>query len=500
MRLLFTLALVVTSIAFAPTVHASSDVTVSVAGGSLHLTGSSSSEIITIDQVGLADPHEYRVTPGVGTTVNGFVNAQTFTAVKKDLVIDAGGGSDNYFVIDARIARDVRFAAPASGNETLTLHRVKVGRDVRTESDGAVSALILASVIVGRDLRVRGGDATDTITTTELLDVGGDVRFDPRGGDDGMALTGASVHGGVTMSGDSGTDSLAVDDSSIGGPTRFIDTAGQSFLSILRSTVGAVTFRSGSDQDAASLAEVRVRGECSLDLGDADCAASLGNCVFERKVRVRFGTGAVAFNIDTATTIERGLDVSFGNGANLFKLDSVAIAGGFVVRGGTGGNEVDLMTTSISGTTRCSLGDAAVGKVNVLNVIESRFTKLVKYTGGNGSDRFLVGFSTLDGGARADLGDGTNEAAVTISACRDLRIDGGAQDDVILVSHDLTLSRGCRIDAGDGPNTITIGDVLVHQDLTVRAGSGDDMLVVSPELIVGGKKKFDLGGGTNTGP
>ena len=52
------------------------DVSVSVSGGSLRVVGSSDSDVVTIDQTGLAETHEFRVAPGASTTINGSAAAR----------------------------------------------------------------------------------------------------------------------------------------------------------------------------------------------------------------------------------------------------------------------------------------------------------------------------------------------------------------------------------------------------------------------------------------
>ncbi len=494
--------LLVASLSAARLALAASDVSVSVAGGTLRVLGSASTDHITIDQLGIADPHEFRVTPGVGTTVNGSASAAQFGGVKKDIRIAAGGGvGDQFTVADARVPRDLRVTTtgPDTDSMNCTTARCTILHDLRVDASGASILLEMRRARIRDDLRVRGSGGIDQVLFDGIVAVGGDVRVDLRGGEDLFSMRSTHIEGRLDINGGVARDTNIVSDSIVEGPIRLVAADDDTSLSIDASTVASVSMKSGDGADALGIEDSLVLGEASASLGAGLNRIATSDTTFARAARFRSGAGPDDFELGTNTAFERAASFALGDGANTCVANEASFASGARIRVGDDADIVTVIDSACRGLLQCSVGGAPVGMLNSAQFQRSRIDGDLRVTGGAGVDEFVTLSSRIAREVRYALGAGANTGQVIDTRARGIRIEAGSGLDQLLVASDDVVARDVRVEAGGGANQIGIGGTI-HGDLRVDAGSGNDALTFDADLLVVGTTKVDLGAGTNSGP
>ncbi len=475
------------------------DVSITVSGGSLRVTGSSGSDSVTIDQEVVSGPHEFRVLPGASTTVNGSASEQTFPGVKKDVVITSGGGADSWFLNVAKVPRDLRLEATVNGSASLSCVDAEIVRDLRIDADGATASPIVIATEIGRNVVFRGGDGPDEMSFDTSVAVGGDIRCDPGGGNDTFQIIQADVRGRITLTQSPGGDALLISDSQVGGAVRAVDLDGGTIVTIRRSTIPSLAVKTGSGMDRVDFDSALVLGSASASLGAGANEFEFSSSTIDGKARFRGGPDNDQVVIDTNTEFVRGMRFALGDGAASINASNWSSGGNARVTCGAAADSIIVALASIAGSLRFDLGDSS-GGANQLTLNTCRITKSLSCFGKDGDDVCVAAFTAIGGDLRFALGNGENQGVTTATLCRDLRIAAGAQDDVISIGNDSKVAGDARIDAGNGANTMAVHDATVRGNLSVKAGTGNDFLSIAGAAVIVGKTKVDLGSGTNTGP
>ncbi len=494
-------AFVVASLLLPASALRAGDSTVVVKNGSLRITASTGDDALTIDQAGIADPHVFRVAPSGGSTVNGSAISQTFAGVKKDVLLDPGGGSDSIVVSIARIPRDLKIASAAIGALGVNLNTVTIGRDLT--SDLPRTPIVLHPVFsrIGRDVQVRGSDQFDSLSFGVELVIGRDVRFDGRGDTDVLTLIHAAVGGRVTIADSPGSDAVFVSSCTIDGALRVDDQTQETTATLDFSTIGSLSIETGSLTDAVNLSRVVVRGKSLISLGGGGDAAQFSETSFGGPVRILTGAGGDFATLQDNCVLSGGAQIDLGSGDNQLTFMKSSSAKSLVIAGGSGKDTLTVQEAHVGGSLRLRAGDSPRGMDQApLSLTSLRVDGSLELVAGNGTNVVSAVDSTIGDDVRMRFGAGDNEVHLLAVRGRNCRIDGGSGAETFELSGGCGWRGDTRIEAGAGDNELTIGDGTYRGDVTVRAGAGDDMLTVNAAAVIVGKRKIDLGAGTNTGP
>ncbi len=478
------------------------DVSATVTGGTLKITGTSGADQFIVDQIGVIDPGQFRVIPGAGTTVNGSMIVLSFTGVKKDIVIETGGGTDAMTITNARVPRDLRLVAAGVGGDitTLNLSLVTVGRDYRAESTGGQVLLSLVASAVGRDVRAIGSDATDLLELDPTVAVGRDVRFDPRGDDDTFKIVRSDVAGDVILDSNPGITFTTLRDGNVDGTFRTADLDGNLALTFESMRVGSVNVRCGDSSDGLVFTQSLVSAKVTADLGDGQNTFVSNLSEFDGRVRLKAGSGPDLFNIASSTSFGDSLDLSLGEGANNLFTKGWSVAGDVRIRAGAAVDDLHLEALIVHGDVHCDAGGSSAIDPNSVSFDLVQVGGTLSAKAGDGADDWKLESTVIGGDLRLSPGPGESAVEISQGSMRGLRFDGDAGGDHVLIHDGPTVRRTARFALGEGANQLTIDESLFREDLRVTAGTGDDVMQLSIAAVIGGKTKVDLGGGANAGP
>jgi len=188
------------------------------------------------------------------------------------------------------------------------------------------------------------------------------------------------------------------------------------------------------------------------------------------------------------------------------------------INGRIGGN-VKLTTGNGLDTVTTTIGDVSVGGSFVMN--DSAGANVFNANGFSydvGLAMTMNGVSVfaMGGGALLDVGGaltisrpGSSNVPVTViidTATADiggaLKITGGLDNDVVVITSAFSLNGSATLNLGDGINTFvltpTAGGTGIAGNLSYTGKSGVDVAVLGVDSVIGGNATFNLGGGINT--
>ncbi len=498
----FALALVALAAASAPL--RAGDVTVSVSGGSLQVVASATTDDVTIDQAGVANAKQFRVTPNAGTTVNGSAAPSLFDGVTKDVRYSYPSGIHTALVDRARIARDLRVIGGDSGMGTLFTTATRVDGDVRGSTAGGRVLLRIGTTVVKGDCRIDGGAAGDDLTVGENSAIFGDVELDGRndgGSGDIILVNRCHVRGRVEMKGGIGSDSLAVNEAAVDRDVVMKDDSGDDSCEFIKADVaGDVNCKLGVGNDRLLFSRSQVHGKVTFKAGAGDNTLSVEETALDGAVRMSAPFSSETVDVTDGSLIRGDLTVRCPGGDLTVVVDESAIVGDFRVdHAGDGG----LVSAGI--TESSLLGDVALllQSAHGTGVVIAGFDTVnvgrdISLRAGDGGDMF--GIEAVECGGNCDLriGGGNQQLECAGLRARQLSITSGDGDDALAVSNDTVIRGDVRIRAGAGGNAIVLQDTTVGDDLFVRTGAGNDTFSQTSTAI-GDDRDVDLGGGTNVG-
>ncbi len=229
------------------------DVSVSVGGGDLRITGDSSSNEIRVSQVAIPDlGRGYRFEGVNGTTVNGqdvFV-LHDASVVDDDIRINMRGGDNKVALIGPdEFGHDVPFSVAGDlmirsggGNDTIYVELVGVEGDVSIRTRGGEDAIVTNLETVGNRMQIQSGSGNDLVQITQLtaanqvminlgsgddtlmtagVNVASDFDIKMGAGEDGMFAISSIFAAGLSLNGGSSADILV--DKAAGGTTGSVD-------------------------------------------------------------------------------------------------------------------------------------------------------------------------------------------------------------------------------------------------------------------------------------
>ncbi len=473
------------------------DVTVAVTNGSLVLTGTASSDDVVVDQSGLATPDQFRVTPGVGTTVNGSGSAATFSAVTKDIIFRLDAGVNSASIEESKLPRDVRVEAGAAGSTQLQISKSTVKDDVLASTGGGAILVTIESGIVRDDVEFAGGPAADRFAVSGRALVFGSIAFDGAAGDDRIEVENSNFAGDVDCEGGADDDLFSFETLVCEADVSIHDDLGDDALELDRSEVdGSLKVELGTSGDVASMSRSFCGGSTLIALGDGNNLIEMEESHFAGAFKTTAGDGADGIAVSGTCSFDRNVSIAVGDGTNSVTLIGLVVGGNVKCVGGSGVDEFAfgdgrglrsakfvLGTTPPMASDRVTVNDATIdGSVKVISA-------------GRSDCDFLS--THLRGGVKAILGPGDNEFSAVGSTVTDFRVNSGDGNDLIAFQSGSVANGDVVISGANGNNIVNVLNSAIKRDLEVSTGSGNDT-ISSVGTIVGGTKTVDPGAGADT--
>ena len=398
------------------------DVTASVSGGVLTITGDNVSNNIAISAGANAGEVVVSGATTTGTDegntlVNGQADAVTFTGVTDDIVVQMNEGFDKVVVTDLDIAGDFR-ATLGAGNDSL-IFRSAASMSADLDLNGTAE-LTYGPVHIGGDVRVFGGFGNDRFVTADAR-IDGDLEFFGGAGNDQVAVSGSVATNGVgddvTLDLGTGENTVNASNFSVGGDLSIDDQ---------EATAGS----------SVTLFNVHVEGDIDLDTSDFNdtvvVQGSTGVDAQLHAVNVAVDTGAGDDSITVRHVTAGTLDVSSGTGHDTVLIANAAVSDTLQIRTWAGRDTVTINDVEVA-HLRVDTGsgnDLASVKLNNVDAVDAVFNT------GAGTDTLSLNashFSSL----RVNLGNGRDTAVLTgVTVDTVFEIDGGNGIDVF--TDDLT--------------------------------------------------------------
>ncbi len=473
------------------------DSTVTVTNGALVIAGSSSADDLTIDQDGLTNPKQFRITPTGGSTVNGSASAQLFNGVSQDVKCSLGDGLDKLAIVRAVLPRDLRITGGAAGNLALTVSFATVKRDCRVTTANQRIGAVIERTILRRDVRFAGGSDGDQFIVGEGSIVARNLRINAGGSSDFIQVDHSLVRGDFVVDGGDGDDIMSVAISTVEGDVRVTDDDGTDDFDLFDATVqGSARARLGSGNDSASVQCGTVGKGVDLDLGSGNNTLFTLGARLENRLKVRAGAGNDEMSIYVSTSIQGSASFRMGDGVNVLDGQNAEFARGLNVKFGAGADTFTADRITVVGPTKVDLGRVEDPESDAVSFLRSAFGQDLFVSGNSGVQDVILTDLFIDRRLGVKLGDGGKSIAVVTSRTETADLRTGSATDVITLSDNTIVSHDLVIRSGDGDNLMTLFKATVGGDLLLKAGSGNDTLTLNT-FILAGKRKVDLGSGAN---
>lgn len=397
----------------------SGDVTATIDGGNLIITGDASNNNIVITrgaagQVVVAGGTD--AGPGTETNVNGGVTAAVLTGHTGDILIDMRAGNDRV-VITNYVAPGVINATLGAGDDTFALQSRSVASLPFTRND--------AVAVTYGEVRAES------------------VFTFANGGNDAFAMYDANINGDVIFYGDFGNDTFTMEGA----------TVTDSFVA------RAVLVDMGWGEDTVTATRTTIRDSFTLYDGGATVGSNvtLTSLAVDRHVRMYL-------SIMTDNVVIRGED----NGLNRFRADDLVVF--------TGDTRDDVMIENAI-LTNLTVDTGAGDEGNGFFGIELR-NLAVAYdlwvNSGDGFDNILIESSTASV-VRVFGGAGSDGLIVRNVTAADAVYDSGEQGDVVGL-YDSDYNR-LVVGLYGGIDQLYVGSVRVTSAATFDGGDGEDTFI-----------------------
>jgi len=301
-------------LASAPRAHAG-DVRLSQHGSKLKLTSVADFELtLTSVPSGGGDPvmGHVGVTPGLGTTVNGNMEALKLTGVESVSVNTRGGdGQSEVNFSGLSIAKKLSFKG-GDGVALIGLDDSVIGGDVSIHAGRGILNLEGGSNQISGKLDVKGGPSPDEVTL--VSSVGRDVLISLAEGSNECSFSGA-VDRSVTIKGGTSTDVVL-----LGGvvTTRALKLdlgSGLNDAELGASVIhGKVSYKGKSGNDSLLFDGAILQDDVSIAFGDGDNAATFNDTLFDSDLSVKAGSGADTVSLTGSTSVAGKQSFKLGAG------------------------------------------------------------------------------------------------------------------------------------------------------------------------------------------
>jgi hypothetical protein len=461
------------------------DVTVSVSGGDLVITGDADDNYLAVWHDSIADEWVVeggrRVDGGVPqigteTTVNGQLTLQTFSGVTGSLIIDLGDGNDQIEISEGTIAGDL-VVGLGTGNNVLRLTGGNLPATIGFELNQ--NTFTRGALSIGGDLSVTSDAGDDLIEIDADVPVEGNVSIVTGDGDDQLVLLGS---GTWAVTGNLVLDFGAGDD-------RFADyTAGLDVGGDVTVTQGAT----GLNGSVLWLNDAVVSGNVDVTAGAGSNLVQMHNL---QAVDVTINLGDDADAVDALNVSVTNFTVDLGNGDDRDSwFEDITASAAVTINGGAGEDIIPLRNITAA-SVEVNGGDDSDGITafdivatnvlfntgngnNVIGIYQITATNLT-VNGGDGNEGggfifgIVVGSSNITGTLTVDSGDGLDNILIGSVTADTLVFVGGPNSDGLIIL--FSTFGTATIDTGESPDVVGIYDTI-FDDLTVLLGDGFDQL------------------------
>ncbi len=497
-------------------------------GGNLTINSGDDSDIITLGSENYYLEIEGRVSINAGDGDNSLITGERSTTVTlgRSLSFVGGDGIDLIILDETTITGAVRLNLGDGNNAVYT------GYDL---ADNAANG----DVILGNSLSINSGEDGDIINL-DNLDVASFARFRLGNGNNDVQIAPADNGGGalnnpvaigrfLRMDLGSGNDGIFIGDANtttIGGNLvmyagRGDNTTRSGFNPTGNLTVdGSLTYSSSSGSDIVDLDTTEITGNANINMGNGNnyfYAADFGPVTIGGRLRISGGNGdddvTLGVSNDFSVALDASLSLSGGDNSLFTSAGpgaTTTIGRNLSYRGGSGLDDVDLDSTTVTGSANINLGSGTnnfySGYYGTVEV-----NRNLTLSAGSGDDTVNVDNTMVNGRTSIRVGSGINSVLIApgdngsgvndpVDLVGDVRIQGGNGDDVVEINGGgagTTFGRNLDVRLNNGLNLFTnfgdVGTAATNGSLTYRGGRGMDVVLVGGS--VGRRVHAFLGGG-----
>lgn len=315
---------------------AANDVAVQVKKGVLVVKGDDDANVIALDQAGLGQG-SIRITPGVGTTVDGSGAPQVFDGIVNGAKVALGKGSDL-----------MRVTGALQGTAKI---------DLGTGDNG----LNLCDVVFGGDVAIKIGKPTGGPVSVDCGGPGASSSVDASV----LFIRNATIDGALTVKAPTSVHVGVVEDAAIGGAVSMKNvgivglcystvTGGVSVKlpKIVGQNGGSVVCQGGGPESAANgntaftMAGTNIGGALGVKAAAGGDGLSFVSVGVQDAATVAFG-GGLNFLFLRDVTIGTDLTVKAGKDRDQLDGDGILVGDNATVKYGAGDNDVALGTSTI---------------------------------------------------------------------------------------------------------------------------------------------------------
>lgn len=484
------------------------DVTASVKGGWLVVTGDDLGNQVQIEDLGGGT---YDVVGLEDTTI---IGAGPF-AGPKGIKVDLKGGDDTLVM-----SGDPVFGVPGDlsikmgdGDDTVLLENAEIAGKTTVDLGKGAGDVTIFAVDFGKDVAVKSGDAPGVEDPwveigIELANVTGNLSVTTGKTNDDIWLDGVAVTKNVTIKtgdgedyagvagwsedmeewdapsflhGGEGEDEVGVAEaevpSLIEGKLSIDIGKGGGWLWLGESTVkGDVTFKAGDApvweddwSNGVDVWDATVEGKLTVSLGKGDAGVWFGQAVVNKDVKITTNNGHDVINFAPEFPDEEIAGEGEGVANNFF-------GGKVTVNSGTGFDEVVMASSEVLGALSINTGDGE----DAVALWQVMAGSTVSVKTGNHSD--LIGIAELQAAGNTTVDSGNAGA--------------GFSDEVLLTNSDF--DQNLSVKTGNGDDLVGIGDSeevdAALDDLLAEFG-WDEFGIVADAVEVWGKLTVGTGSG-----
>jgi hypothetical protein len=484
------------------------NVTATLAGGNLTLTGDNVDNDITVSGIapnisvsgtgttinGLASKGFSGVTGSITINLKGGNDRLTVDTVRniKGLFVDTGGGdtaangNDFVNVFGSTILGDVRILTGA-GNDEVNLFNTSISKTLLIDTGSENDEVEAEFVSVGLDANIFTGIGNDEATANNDT-FSGNFKIDTGSGDDEANLLNSTVAKDATILTGSGLDTVFLGTD----PDDEVFTA-SSRLDIQ----GNLLVDTGADADNLTISDTTVHKDANIFTGSGADNVTIGVGMLPEVQIASVGTAA---NVN----VYGNLLVDTGSEADYLSVDSLFVGKDAKILTGQGADHVTIgLSASVYLSCPAAVSWASVrvvGNLSVdtgsegdwLNVASLYVGKDASFVTGGGGDFVSIGQVTA---MLQDWG-GWSYSRANIYVGGNLLIDTGGENDCLDL-YSVYVGGNANIFLGGGADMGDLAYIYVEKTFKLDAGGENDN-VKAYDLAALDAMYFYLGGGDDT--
>ena len=507
------------------------NVVAALSGANLLITGDSSDN--AIDVAGIpGSPGRVRITPQLGTTLNGQSAPLTFPSFG-DIRFALNGGDDTLNFIGNPGPSD---SLPGSlvvdggeGDNTISVSNYDVGANVTIRNGTGSDSVTLTNTHAGKDItNGASGLATQTTSIIEGTTSAGDVRISNLNGSDAVTLGGTVA---VSVGRDLSISNLGTGLSDTASITLANITVGR-HASLINRNVATIAFGglngpatithntsiyNGTGDNSTTLSLNSSFGSVAGDHvtilnGAGNNTVLFDNVTINGSTDVRNGAGDATITAQASTTFNGALNIVTGKtGTHTIDLQDGAVLGALTIYNGNGtANSVQLGSESsitISGVTTIYNNTATTNSIRIDNGTLIGVVTLVNGVGidtvdiGSGGDGSVSILNNLAIYNNAGASTAVNIDATSVTGTCVIRDTTANSQTISLGAAGSTSTGALNITTLGGDCTVTLDRLTVTGNAVVRTSAGNDTISLGGDgaagLTITGTTTVDAGAGND---